>query len=80
MFTGVYSKEAMQNYKSLEAYKFFISGWVQTVVHIKLPSGDFLFRADVRPSYRVNDDPHHPWVAISRSSMVLAGHCDCKAG
>ena len=36
--------------------------------------------ADVRPSYRVTEQPHHPWVAVSRDAKVLTAHCDCMAG
>lgn len=70
----------MKNYKSLDAYKFFISGWVQTVFHYILPNGNMVLKADVRPSYRTNDEPHHPWVVMSSDGTVIAGHCDCKAG
>ena len=30
----VFSNEAIENYKSLVAYQFFVSGWVQTVKHM----------------------------------------------
>ena len=78
-FPGVFSGEAMDNFRSLEAYKFFVSGWVQTVFHMRL-SGNIVFKADVKPSYRVNDEPHHPWVALKTSGQVIAAHCDCMAG
>ena len=48
----------MENFKSLDAWKFFISGWVQTTVHFKLESGVYIMRADVRPSYRTTDECH----------------------
>ena len=70
----------MENYRSLEAYTFFISGWVQTIIHKRLPAENIIFRADVRPSYRVTEKPHHPWVAVSSEGKVLAAHCDCMAG
>lgn len=39
MSPSVFSNEAMENYKSFKADKFFLSGWVQTVKHMALPSG-----------------------------------------
>ena len=69
----------MENYKSLEAYKFYLDGWVQTVKFIK-EKGMVLLKADVRPSYRTTSKPHKPWVAVAYSGNVLAGHCDCMAG
>jgi hypothetical protein len=80
LFIGIYSYEAMENWRSLDAYKFFVSGWIQSVVHKKLISGNIIFRADVKPSYRVNDKPHHPWVALTKDGPVAAAHCDCMAG
>ena len=78
--TGIYSAEAMKNYKSLEAYRFFISGWVGTVTFLQTVSLHYIFKANVKPSFRVNNTPHHPWVAVNEDGQVLAGHCDCMAG
>ena len=72
----------MKNYKSLDATRFFLSGWVQTVFCIQ-PEGlsdIFILKADVKPSYKVNDPPHCPWVAAQKDGGVVAAHCDCKAG
>lgn len=71
----------MKAFKSLEAHNFFISGWVQTVFHYLTEKGaPFILKADVKPSQRVNEDPHHPWVAVNSSGTVVAAHCDCMAG
>ena len=75
----MYTPEAMENYKSLEAFKFFRDGWVQSVKHIKT-KGLTLLKADVRPSYRTTDTPHKPWVALGECGNVLFGHCNCMAG
>jgi len=77
---GVFTQERMKNFRSLEAYHFFQSGWVQTVYHHKTTTGNFVFKAAVRPSWRVTEEPHHCWVAVNDSGSVLAGHCDCMAG
>jgi len=76
----VFTHEEMKNYRSLEAYNFFQSGWVQTVYHCKTVTGNFVFKAAVRPSWRVTEEPHHPWVATTPTGCVIAAHCDCMAG
>lgn len=70
----------MENYKSLEAHKFFIDGWVQTVKHLPSKRGVIIMKADVRPSFRTTEKPHKPWIALNDSGAVLAGHCNCMAG
>lgn len=69
----------MENYRSLEAHVVFVSGWVQTVYHLKSRSGIMVLKADVKPSYRVTEEPHHPWVALKKG-WTSAAHCDCMAG
>ena len=72
--------ESMENYRSLDAHVFFLSGWVQTIEHTASNSGLLVFKADVKPSYRVTDDPHHPWLVLKSTGQVVAAHCDCTAG
>ena len=74
---GVFTSTAMENYRSLDTQRFFKSGWVQTVYHKNIAPEHVVFMADVRPSYRVTEQPHHPWVAVSRDAKVLTAHCDC---
>ncbi|KAM3843026.1 matrix metalloproteinase-17b [Diretmus argenteus] len=38
---GIYTASQMKNFKSLEAHKFFTSGWVDVVLHYK-PSADMI--------------------------------------
>ena len=79
---GVYTqdgKDKMENYRALQAHKYFLSGWVQNVVHVILLSGKVLLMCDVRTSYRTSDKPHKPWIALSKSGYVIAGHCTCIA-
>ncbi|KAG5848695.1 hypothetical protein ANANG_G00101860 [Anguilla anguilla] len=70
----------MKNYKSLEAHKFFISGWVDVVLHHKPSAGITVFKTQVKPSWRVTDKSHDTWVAAKRTGEVKAAHCDCMAG
>ncbi len=69
----------MKNYHSLDAHNFFISGWVQIVYHRKPGNSGIVFKADVKPSWRVTDPSHHTWVAVRSNGTVVAGHCDCMA-
>jgi len=69
----------MRTYKSLEAYNFFVSGWVQTIFHIVV-NNHYIFKGNVRPSWRVNEKPHHPWVAMTTDAVVITAHCTCMAG
>ena len=78
--TGAFSKEKMKNYRSLEAYNFFLSGWVHDVVHITTLTSNFIFRARVGRSQRVTEKPHTAWVAVDKDGVVLAAHCTCMAG
>ena len=50
------------------------------MVHIILLSGNVFLMCDVRPSYRTSNKPHKPWIALSKSGYVIAGHCTCIAG
>ena len=70
----------MENYKSLDAHVYFMNGWVQTVLHQKTTNGLTLFKANVTPSWRVNDECHHPWIVLKPEGKVVAAHCDCMAG
>ena len=70
----------MENYKSLDAYKFFEDVWVQTLMYMKIEGDVFIIRSDVRPSYRTTSEQHKPWVAVKSNGNVLVGHCNCMAG
>ena len=71
----------MNNFKSLDAYNYFVSGWVQTVYHMATDSSNnVLLKADVRPSQRLNDPPHQPWVTCRKDGGIIAAHCNCLAG
>ena len=75
---GVHTKEAMRSYKALGSHTLLEYGWVLTVLHTRQPHSDVtIFKADVVPSFRVNDTPHHPLAGVNQ---VVAAHCDCKAG
>ena len=64
----------MANWRSLEAHVFLVSWWVQTIVHLQTGNGHVILRADVTPSYRVTEEPHHPWVGLTAAGSVAAAH------
>ena len=70
----------MKNFKSLEAHNYFTSGWVQTVYHIQTPSTDYLMKAEVKPSQRVNSVPHSPWIAVGKEGDIITAHYTYMAG
>jgi hypothetical protein len=78
---GVYTKESLKAYKSLEAYSylpFVETVWCNT---IKVDSPVCLLKARVRPSQRISDKPHEPWIVVNKQTgSVLSAHCTCKAG
>ncbi|XP_047136829.1 uncharacterized protein LOC105846151 isoform X1 [Hydra vulgaris] len=76
----IFSPEAIDNYKALDAYKYFVSGWVQEVLHMILSSGFVIFKAEVKPSYRTNDPTHTPWIAVNNKGSIILSHCNCMAG
>ena len=76
----LFSHEKMKNYKSLEAHAYFKDGWVQTIFHVKSDAGHYIMKCKVIPSQRVTEEPHQPWVVISKDGSVVTGHCTCKAG
>ena len=80
---GIYTKEALKAYKSLEGYDYFVSGHVHEVfmTEINRDSPVTLLKAWVKPSQRLNDEPHYAWICVERlSGYIIAAHCTCKAG
>ena len=89
---GIYTKEALKAFKSLEGYDYFVSGHVQEVFlyEISPDSPVALLKGRVKPSQGLNDDPHKPtqnddphkpWILVDRhSGYIIAAHCTCKAG
>lgn len=80
---GIYTRESLKAFKSLEAYQFFISGHVKLVwYHSITDDVPFCFvKAKVIPSQRINDKPHDPWVCLDKKdASVYCAHCTCMAG
>ena len=80
---GIYTKESLKAYKSLDGYDYFVSGHVHEVFisEISPDSPVTLLKARVKPSQRLNDEPHDVWICVNKlSGYIIAAHCTCKAG
>ncbi|KAJ8977263.1 hypothetical protein NQ317_003964 [Molorchus minor] len=61
---SAYTHEDFKAYKSLEAYKQAVCGWVKKVMH----------------SQRLSEQTLSPWIITKSDGTVLNAHCDCMAG
>ena len=79
---SIYTKEDMKAYKSLDAYKYLLAGWVGevSVNCIANSGGIVVVRAKVRHSQSVRASPLLPWAAAKKDGAVLCSHCTCMAG
>jgi len=79
---GQFTNAAMKAYKSLEAYKYYSDGWVQTVFVVKetLYAAVMVLVASVMSSQRTTDKPHRVWVGVRSDGSVAVAHCTCMAG
>ena len=79
--TSFATLEEVKNYKSLQSYKYFTSGWVLEVKWKKYSNeGVVLIIGKVRHSYAASKTPLQPWVLVRCSGAVLVAHCTCMAG
>jgi len=78
---GPFTRESMHAYRSLEAYNYYLSGWVQTCLYRKNDSGYCIIKAKVVRSQAVTEKPHYAWVGIrQKDGIIESGHCTCMAG
>ncbi|PFX11928.1 hypothetical protein AWC38_SpisGene24191 [Stylophora pistillata] len=71
----------MKAYKALDAYNFFVSGWVNTVFTKKVAeSNSVVVTARVYHLQRTRTTPLSTWLLADVSGEVILGHCDCMAG
>ena len=79
---GVYTRQEMLQWKQLEAYNYFKSGFVRTVEvwDLRNSSQCVILKGLVNPSMRSPDNAHRPWVATKKDGDVVTAHCTCMAG
>ncbi|XP_076308585.1 uncharacterized protein LOC143224004 [Tachypleus tridentatus] len=78
--TSTYTNESLKGYKSLDAYKYFVAGFVQNVQITRATSDKVIITAKVCHSQRLNEPPLKLWVASCRNGEIISSHCTCKAG
>lgn len=81
--SGLYKTEEMKAYRSLEAYNYFESGFVQEILTADVRSKSAVFvKGSVLPSQRVGQKakPYQAWVLCKKTGEVMTGHCTCMAG
>ena len=77
---GVYTKQQLLQWRSLEAYNYFQSGHVRTVEIWTVNTDVCVLKSLVNPSQASPDRAHNAWVGVQRSGEVITAHCSCMAG
>ena len=78
---GVFTKQQLLQWKSMEAFNYFKSGHVHEVLVYRLPSTQScILMAFVNPSQKSPDKAPHSWVAVKFDGTVITAHCTCMAG
>eukprot|EP00731_Ephydatia_muelleri_P022382 Em0014g973a len=79
---GVYTRQQMLQWKQLDAYNYFTSGFVRTVEmwDLRNTSECVILKALVNPSMKNPENAHSAWVATKKSGDIVAAHCTCMAG
>ena len=79
---GVYTQQELLQWKQLDAYNYFKSGFVRAVKiwDLKNNSQCLILKGLVNPSMRSPDNAHQPWVATTKDGAVVTAHCTCMAG
>ena len=78
---GEFTREKLKACKSLEAYNYFSSGWVGICFIHEVNSQFSVLKAEVRPSQRLSDRSHSPWVGVRKNDgSISTAHCTCMAG
>ena len=73
--------QQMKAYKSMDAYNFFVSGWVNTIFTNPLAGTDkVIVTARVNRSQRARKTPLKTWLLAEKDGNVCMAHCNCMAG
>ncbi|XP_070547277.1 uncharacterized protein [Ptychodera flava] len=78
--TSFCTGEQVKNWKSMDAYNFFISGWVQPLFSKTLTGDKILILGRVNHSQRCRETPLETWVLADKGGRILTAHCNCMAG
>ena len=72
---GVYTKQQLLQWRSLEAYNYYQSGHVRTVEIWAIKGDTCVLKALVGLN-----KAHHAWVGVLKSGEIVTAHCSCMAG
>ena len=80
---GTFTQQELVSWKQMEAYNYFESGHVRTVLCMAFGTGkarNVLLKAKVNPSQRSPDNAHEAWLVAKLEGDILCAHCTCTAG
>ncbi|XDV36128.1 hypothetical protein PO909_005972 [Leuciscus waleckii] len=75
--TSYCTRQQMKAYKSLEAYNFFVSGWVHNLGTKRLQYDHRLVFTKVNHSQRSSETPLKTWIIAKEDGEVIAGLLGC---
>ncbi|XP_062700210.1 uncharacterized protein LOC115258411 [Aedes albopictus] len=78
-FKSPYTGESVKNLRSLDAYRKFEAGFVQSMKG-RLMENFYIVVGKVAHLMRLNEKPLNPWVIVQKEGMIISAHCDCAAG
>lgn len=76
-------KRLLCDYKEGKAFSYFASSFLFEILYhpISATSANCFLKANCRPSYAVNDEPHDVWVCVRKQTgTILSAYCSCFAG
>lgn len=73
--------QQIKAYKSMDAYNFFVSGWVNTIFTKPVAGTDkVVVTVRVNYSQRARETPLKTWLLAEKDRNVCVAHCNCMAG
>ena len=74
---NTYTKDDLKSYKSLDAYKYLLAGWVGDVSVCYVEDGDekVILYAKVRHSQSVKASPLSGCMSVRKDGTVICSHC-----
>ncbi|XP_034062056.1 uncharacterized protein LOC117539828 [Gymnodraco acuticeps] len=80
LHTSYYTASQMKAYKSLEAFNYFVCGWVNDLGTKEALNKCRLVFARVNHSQRSGETPLKTWIVAKEDGEVVTAHCNCMAG
>ena len=80
---GNFDGKALKAYKSTKAFSYYKDGWVKTCLYhdISERSKFCYIRANVLPSFKLNEKHHKTWVLLENEiGSICSAGCTCIAG